>query len=233
MMAKSVALMSELQTSSTSSREARAYAREARQIGSHASGDMATKVEALSRSLRAYAAWVDSSVGKFRGEDFAVAGLELGNTCGLALPEGQNSLGDPQDGASPTLTGSSESNGIRHLTSFDVTLNAHTYGEGFIAANVTVCYVRPHPGANPDGSTRVSTDPWSLMIERRDGSIAEVPVSELARSSAPGPRYTEALVDVGECQTGWISVTPPGDGTFAGMKYAPKDFPQDTATWQW
>src|SRR6478735_1327125 len=112
-MAKSVALMSELQTSSTSSREARAYAREARQIGSHASGDMATKVEALSRSLRAYAAWVDSSVGKFRGEDFAVAGLELGNTCGLALPEGQNSLGDPQDGASPTLTGSSESNGIR------------------------------------------------------------------------------------------------------------------------
>ena len=120
------------------------------------------------------------------------------------------------------------------MTYFDVTVNSHLHGEGFWAANVTACYVRPHPDANPDGTTRVSTDPWSVLVERPNGSLVQVPVSHLSQTDGgTAPQYTEDLLSVGQCQTGWITVTPPGNGTFAGMKYAPRDFPNDTVTWQW
>jgi hypothetical protein len=97
-----------------------------------------------------------------------------------------------------------------------------------------VCYVEPHPQANPDGTTRVSTDPWSVLIERPNGSYDQVPVSNLDQTTAGlGPRNGDGLLQLGRCQTGSITFTPPGYGRFAGMKYSPADFPTDTVTWSW
>jgi hypothetical protein len=190
---------------------------------------MAAKVEALSHSLRDFADWVDSPAGGFGGDDFAVAGLELGNTCGLDLPPSNN--GPVM--TSPTGRGPAQAD-TRHLTYFDVSVNSHLRGEGFWAANMTVCYVRPHPEANADGTTRVSTDPWSVLIQQPNGSHEQMAVSSVGQTaSGLSPRYGEDLLQLGQCQTGWITLSPPGSGRFAGMKYAPSDFPDDTATWQW
>jgi hypothetical protein len=228
-MVKSVGLMRQRQTTAATAHRAREYAREAQEIESHARADMAAKVEALSHSLRAFADWVDSPAGGFSGDDFAVAGLELGNTCGLDLPKATDSPNAPSPASVAPTQGPT-----KHLTYFDVTVNSHLHGEGFWAANVTACYVRPHPDANPDGTTRVSTDPWSVLVEGTNGSLAQVPVSDLIQTNVGmSPQYAEGLLSVGGCQTGWITVTPPGTGRFAGMKYAPNDFPNDAVTWQW
>ena len=101
-MVKSVALMSKRQTTTGAARRAREYAEEAERIGTHAKGDMATKVEALTRSLRDFAESVDSPAGGFTGDDFAVAGLELGNTCDLDLPKAHDRPHDaPQRSQDP------------------------------------------------------------------------------------------------------------------------------------
>ena len=228
-MVNSVALMHNRQTSPGTAQQAREYARQAERIRSHARADMASKVEALSHSLRDFADWVDSPSGTFRGENFAIAGLELGNTCGIDKPTAGSS---PKE--APTAPASPATSQTRHLSYFDVTTNSHLQGEGFWAANVTVCYVHPHPQANPDGTTRVSTDPWSVLIERPNGSYEQVPLSDLNQTTAGlGLQYGEELLHLGQCQTGWITVSPPGYGRFSGMKYSPKDFPNDTATWSW
>lgn len=164
-MVKSVALMSQRQTSRETARLARRYAGEADRIGAHARVGMATKVQALSHSLRDYADWVDSPAGGFKGDDYAIAGLELGNTCGPDLPKSQSNSNNAPAADRPPAQSQA-----RHLTYFDVTMNSHLHGEGFWAANLTACYVRPHPEANPDGTTRVSTDPWSVLIERPNGA---------------------------------------------------------------
>lgn len=228
-MVQSVAMMGSQQTSPATARQAHQLAREAQTIGSHASGAMVSKVAALTNSLRDFAAWVESPTGSFTGEDFSVAGLELGNSCGLSMPMAQSTTTP----ALPADSGSATDE-TKRLSYFDVTVGDHLHASGHWAADVKVCYVRPHPGANQDGTTRVSTDPWSVLIQRTDGSLVPVPVGQLSpTSAAPVPRYVERLLRLGECQTGWITVKAPQGGSFAGMRYAPKDFPTDSAMWRW
>lgn len=223
--ARSAGLMSQRLSTERAAREARRYASALDRIRAHARPVMAAKVAALSQALRDYADWVGSPTSSFSGEAYAVAGLELGNTCGLRLPLG---------GSVPDALGVPTQDATQHLTYFDVSVNSHLGGEGFWATNVTVCYRSPHPDANADGTTRVSTDPWSVLVQTPDGGLRATPVSELPRTNfGLNPQYSETLLSPGQCQMGWITVIPSGGGRFAGVKYAPRDFPTDTVTWRW
>ena len=120
-----------------------------------------------------------------------------------------------------------------HLRYFDVTLNSHRVDRGLWGANVTVCYTRAHPGANSDGTTRASTDPWTFAVERGLSEPRFVPASEPSPTAPWAPAYGATLLSVGQCQTGWMAVTAERDpALFTGMRYAPRDF-EFVANWRW
>lgn len=122
------------------------------------------------------------------------------------------------------------------LTYFDVTVQRFKFGDDNVSAayRVQVCYVRPHAEANSDGSTRVSTNPWSFRLRDGEGgpaSYSSVPVSEFTRDWSWTPSYRETKLKVGQCNTGWIGVkvTNP-DLQWGGIVYSPSDF-GDRVTW--
>ena len=122
------------------------------------------------------------------------------------------------------------------LTYFDVTVQRFKFGDDNVSAayRVQVCYVRPHAEANADGTTRVSTNPWSFRLRDGEGgpaSYSSVPVSEFTRDWSWTPSYRERKLKVGQCNTGWIGVkvTNP-DLQWGGIVYSPSDF-GDRVTW--
>ena len=121
------------------------------------------------------------------------------------------------------------------LRYFDVTVQRFAHGKDGISAGyrVQVCYAAPHPSANADGTTRVSTDPWSFLVRDGEsgGRYRQVPVGELPRDWAWSPSYRETLLRAGECSTGWIGVRHGSpDLQWGGIVYQPADF-GDRVTW--
>lgn len=122
-----------------------------------------------------------------------------------------------------------------HLSYFDVTLLQFAHGKDGISVGwkVQVCYTRPHPQQNSDGSTRVSTNPWSARIA--DGETGSAPrwmrIDEMPRDNAWSPGYATRTIRLGECNMGWIGVTHGNpDLLWSGLRYAPADF-GDVVVW--
>ncbi|WP_460742068.1 hypothetical protein [Mariniluteicoccus endophyticus] len=121
------------------------------------------------------------------------------------------------------------------LSYFDVTLLQFTHGKDGVSVGwkVQVCYTRPHPQQNSDGSTRVSTNPWSARIA--DGETGSAPrwirIDEMPRDNAWSPNYATRTIRLGECNMGWIGVTHGNpDLLWSGLRYAPADF-GDVVIW--
>lgn len=123
------------------------------------------------------------------------------------------------------------------LRYFDVTVSDFRFnGDGTEAgAKVRVCYTHPHAEANADGTTRVSTNPWSFGVRDLEGATSSkytfVGVGEFDRAGWT-PAYREKGISVGECNSGWISVAHGSpDLDFSYLRYAPRDF-GDKITWE-
>jgi hypothetical protein len=122
-----------------------------------------------------------------------------------------------------------------HFPYFDVTVDGHRMDGAVWGAHVRVCYTHAHPSANPDGTTRVSTDPWRFGALNPDGRVeySKNPTIDSRITDYWRPAYGEALVKVGQCHVGWVSVKLVEAATgFRGIRYAPNDFPF-SATWRW
>ena len=122
-----------------------------------------------------------------------------------------------------------------NLQHFDVTVLKAEHGKDGISYGVQIktCYTKAHPGQGADGTTRVSTDPWSLRV--RDGESSNpwkwYPVSEFPKDSGWSPEFKEQKLKVGECATGWIPIKHENpDLQWGGVKYAPADF-GDVVIW--
>ena len=122
-----------------------------------------------------------------------------------------------------------------HLAYFDVTVDDHRLLPGLWGARVKVCYTHPHPSANADGTTRVSTDPWEFGFGPDGGGVHydKDPTIDTHVSDYWKPAYGETRLALGQCHSGWVTVgLVEGAVGFRGMRYAPSDFPI-SATWQW
>ncbi|WP_169834695.1 serine/threonine-protein kinase [Nocardioides dokdonensis] len=120
------------------------------------------------------------------------------------------------------------------LEYFDVAVRAQRTTRTTWSVDVKVCYARPHDSANPDGTTRVSTDPWAMDYLSTRRQTERTSISELTVLRGPAPLYTEARLSLGDCRSGWITVgRPRGSRGLLGMHYAPADFPSSAATWRW
>jgi hypothetical protein len=122
-----------------------------------------------------------------------------------------------------------------HFPYFDVTVDDHRMDGAVWGAHVRVCYTHAHPGANPDGTTRVSTNPWQFGSLQSDGRVEHSanPTIDAEITDYWRPAYGETLLEVGECHEGWVSVVlVEAVSGFSGMRYAPSDF-NFSATWDW
>ncbi len=123
------------------------------------------------------------------------------------------------------------------LTYFDVTVQRFAFGQDHISIGfrIEVCYRKPHAGAAGDGTTRVSTDPWSFLVRDGEGpqtSYKAVPVSTFPRDWAWSPSYRETRLAPGSCNVGWIGIRHENpDLQWGGIVYAPADF-GDRITWR-
>jgi len=122
------------------------------------------------------------------------------------------------------------------LTYFDVTLLRTAPGQDAVSHGwkVSVCHTRHHGAENADGTTRVSSDPWSAQV--RDGESAQgarwVRLDDMPRDRGWVPEFREARLATGQCQTGWISVRHGNpDLQFGDVRYESADF-GDTVTWR-
>lgn len=144
--------------------------------------------------------------------------------------------GDPSQSGEPGQDVTLQTGQTAHLQYFDVTVLRFEFGQDGVSAGwkVRVCYTRGHPGANPDGTTRVSRDPWSVSV--RDGEGAEPaqwqPLGDFEHDTTWTPDYTEKQLRVGECNEGWLGIKHGSpDLVFDGIRYAPADF-EGAATWR-
>ena len=144
-------------------------------------------------------------------------------------PEGQRPTGPVEATLKPGETASTQY--------FDVTMLKRDFNDQATVTGieVKVCYVAEHPGANDDGTTRVSTDPWRFGVydgeTRTEADVHFLPVSEFDPSTAFIPAYEEKNLKVGECNEGWISVDHGNpDLAWASVRYQPADF-GDVVTW--
>lgn len=125
-----------------------------------------------------------------------------------------------------------------HFPYFDVTVSEKrsasngVEGGGIYGVRVTVCYTRRHPGANADGSTRTSPDPWRFGWAH--GPEAEWQRGGTMLSGHWQPAYREKQLRVGECNSGWLTADLQETAYVAhiGMRYVPGDF-DFGATWNW
>ncbi|MEL4504630.1 hypothetical protein AAEX63_07315 [Luteococcus sp. H138] len=98
---------------------------------------------------------------------------------------------------------------------------------------VRVCYTTAHAGQNADGTTRVSTDPWSVQVIDGEGGTKPVwtKISEFPADKGWQPPYPERRVKLGECAEGWIAVRHDNpDLQFQAVRYQPSDT-GDVVTW--
>ncbi|WP_461104495.1 hypothetical protein [Tessaracoccus terricola] len=114
------------------------------------------------------------------------------------------------------------------LRYFDVSvieLDTTSDSAGFLAR---VCYAAAHPDANADGTTRVSTNPWSVGLGGSGASALQFwRVDDLSTITWP-QSYGETKLRVGECNEGWVAVkTDP----ISAVRYAPRDF-GDVIIWE-
>ena len=126
-----------------------------------------------------------------------------------------------------------------HFPYFDVTVDQTRHapngveGGGTYGVRISVCYTHRHPGANSDGSTRTSTDPWKFGWTHDIGvAWALLPSHSSRLVSRWDPAYAERRLSVGECNSGWIAVDV-RDTVFlaqTGVRYAPSDF-DFSGTW--
>lgn len=122
---------------------------------------------------------------------------------------------------------------MRH---FEVTVSdVRRNGDGTaIAVSVKVCYTHPHSGANADGTTRVSRDPWSfglLDAESMESEYTFVKAREIPISTHWTPVYNETRLSPGQCNEGWLAVHHGNpDLWISYIRYAPADF-GDRVTW--
>lgn len=122
------------------------------------------------------------------------------------------------------------------LTYFDVTFQRFAHGQDGVSAGwrVETCYRRQHPGQTPDNTTRVSSDPWSVLVldaEGPDGRPVWVAINEFPRDNEWSPPYPTTQLKLGRCQTGWLGVRHGNpDLQFLAVRYAPADF-GDVVTW--
>lgn len=164
-------------------------------------------------------AFAASSIGiveEFTGEATFTASIEAG-VAAAGSPAGALRVGQ-----------------TAHFAYFDVTVDDHRMLPGLWGAHVRVCYTHRHPSANPDGSTRVSTDPWQFGSGAgARAQYSKDPTIDTQVSDYWKPAYGEATLKVGQCHTGWLSVSlVEGVVGFSGMRYAPSNFPF-SATWRW
>lgn len=123
-----------------------------------------------------------------------------------------------------------------HLTYFDVTFLRFAAGQDGISHGwkVRVCYTSPHPGQNADGTTRVSTNPWSVLV--RDGEGGQegrwVRIDDFPADKGWAPSYPVRRISVGQCAEGWIAIRDENpDLQWLAIRYAPADF-GDQVTWE-
>ncbi|WP_145978705.1 hypothetical protein [Granulicoccus phenolivorans] len=123
---------------------------------------------------------------------------------------------------------------LRH---FDVTvLHLEPTDQLDTYVELQVCYTQAHPGANSDGTTRVSLNPWHVTVSlpEEGGPPVRVPLADFVDTPPnEGPRtpaYTETLLRVGQCQRGWVGFGPQGHPVFERIHYEPRDF-GDKITW--
>ncbi|MDO5676973.1 MAG: hypothetical protein Q4G35_05645 [Propionibacteriaceae bacterium] len=141
--------------------------------------------------------------------------------------------------ARPTgpVTATAEPPGTFHLQYFDVSVLEQRFNDLGTATgvHVKVCYASPHPGANSDGTTRTSTNPWRFGVFDGETQTFDdtryLRVDEFPASDEFQPVFKEKQLKVGECNEGWIGIehgTP--DAAWAAMRYQPADF-GDEITW--
>lgn len=124
-----------------------------------------------------------------------------------------------------------------HFEYFDVTVHkvrrAQSSVEGGLVFGfrTTVCYTKRHPSALPDGSTRTSVSPWKV------GLMHDIKINWLSPkpylSARWRPVYQERILQVGQCNAGWITMEINESVFLAvmGIRYAPADF-NSSATWR-
>ncbi|GAA1391389.1 hypothetical protein GCM10009599_10030 [Luteococcus peritonei] len=98
---------------------------------------------------------------------------------------------------------------------------------------VRVCYTSPHPGQNADGTTRVSTNPWSALVSAPEGGPQArwVRIDEFPADKGWQPPYPTRLLKLGQCSEGWIAIKHDNpDLQFTALRYHPADF-GDMVTW--
>ena len=83
-----------------------------------------------------------------------------------------------------------------HFPYFDVTVDDHRQDGAVWGAHVRVCYTRAHPSANPDGTTRVSTNPWQFGSLQPDGRVdySASPTIDTRVTDYWRPAYGETLL---------------------------------------
>ncbi|WP_420176598.1 hypothetical protein [Luteococcus sp. OSA5] len=118
---------------------------------------------------------------------------------------------------------------------FDVTMLKSQFGQDSVSHGwkVRVCYTRAHPDANPDGTTRVSADPWSVLVRDGEGSkeTSWYPLDDFPADKGWTPPYQERQLAVGDCTEGWLAIRHDNpDLQFSGLRYQPADF-DEVATW--
>lgn len=96
-----------------------------------------------------------------------------------------------------------------------------------------VCYTSAHPDQNADGTTRVSTNPWSVLV--RDGEGGQegrwTAIDEFPTDKGWEPPYPTRLIKVGQCAEGWLAIKDDNpDLQYTAIRYAPADF-GDQVTW--
>lgn len=103
---------------------------------------------------------------------------------------------------------------------FTVDLGPATIKENGVGAfHAEVCVLKP-ADPNPDGTTRVSTNPW--------GVVNNSGVTLTVRSSSLSPGYPDvSRLNVGDCVTGWLEPTEASD--IMTVTYA--NSMGETATW--
>ncbi|MEL4356666.1 MULTISPECIES: hypothetical protein [unclassified Luteococcus] len=121
------------------------------------------------------------------------------------------------------------------LAHFDVTLLRHEFGKDGISVGwkVRTCYTKAHPQQNADGTTRVSTDPWSVQVIDGEGGTHSVwaKISEFPADKGWEPPYPQGTIKLGSCAEGWIAVRHENpDLQFQALRYQPSDF-GDVVTW--
>ena len=126
---------------------------------------------------------------------------------------------------------------VAELSHFQVVVSKKEFNHTGTATGwlVRVCYVAPHDGANPDGTTRTSLDPWYVTTwdgeTQWESDAKQVRVKEFPQTVEFGPEYTQKALKVGECNEGWITVAHGNpDAAWGALVYKPADF-GDVVEW--